>query len=238
MLFVLETAQIIKNLILRPLTVHVISFLLIISAPVGDFELVVLALHGRGADGDFVTELADTLRGDFRGCVRIESYGGRKPGQPGNVIAERHILVGFLRREPVEKENAFLGPQLCQKGEVRFAVLDAEFPCGMVLVKTGCPDGDTVLTQQDVGDSLNILLLENAKVLPQDAAPERGLNSEAVLHLPVVVLFHAKGGNHAADTAQHLRPLPEGQGGVFFKQFFNTLAEGVACDIHLQHEGA
>lgn len=237
MLFVLETARIIKNLILRPLTVQVIRFLLIISGPVGDFERVVLARYGRGADGGLVTELADTLRGDFRGCVRIERYGGRKPGQSGDVIAERHFLVGSLLGEPVKKENPFLGPQSCQEHKVRLSVLDAEFPCRVALVKTGRPGGDAVFTQQGVRDSLNILLLEDSEVLPQGAAPERGLNSEAVLHLPAVVLFHAKGGNHAADTAQYLCTLPEGQGGIFFKQFFSTLAERVAGDIHLQHKG-
>ncbi|MPN27293.1 hypothetical protein SDC9_174724 [bioreactor metagenome] len=87
----------------------------------------------------------------------------------------------------------------------------------MVFIKPGLPVSNAVLLQQGGGNGLNVLLLEDAKILSQPAAPEGRSDSQAVAHLPAVVLFHPKTGNDTADIALRGIALPDGQSGIFLQ---------------------
>ncbi|GAS65824.1 hypothetical protein NGUA38_04453 [Salmonella enterica] len=206
-----------------------------VTGPSGGFKGVILIFHRGRAYLRPVMELTDAFCGDFTG-VRVKGQGA-EGGDPGDVIAEHQFLVGAGRVEPVKEENAFFGPQAGQEGEVSFAVLDAELPCRVGFIKGRHPVGDTVFGEQGGGNGPDILLLKDAEVLTQATAPERGRNSQAVVHLPVVVFPGFHSGDDAVEVAQWGVTLPDGQRGVFLEKTDGGEAGAVAGDIDSEQKG-
>lgn len=234
-LLVLETSRIIEDFILGSLTVQVCGMVAEVTGPSGCFEGVILIFHRGRAYLCPVVELTDAFRGHFAG-IRVKGQGA-EGGNPGDVIAEHQFLVGAGRVEPVKEENAFFGPQAGQEGEVSFAVLYTELPRRVGFIKGRYPVGDAVFGEQGGGNGPDILLLKDAEVLTQATAPERRRNSQAVVHLPVVVFPGFHSGDDAVEIAQWGVTLPEGQRGVFLEETDGGEAGPVAGNIDSEQKG-
>ncbi|CAM8451880.1 hypothetical protein CIFRMM300M2_18575 [Citrobacter freundii] len=107
----------------------------------------------------------------------------------------------------------------------------------MGLIKGRHPVSDVVFSKQGGGNSLDILLLKDAEVLPQPCPPERGRNSQLVIHLPVVVLPELHAGDDAVKITQCNSPLPDSEGGVFLEKICGGEVRQVAGDIDTECKG-
>ena len=107
----------------------------------------------------------------------------------------------------------------------------------MGLIKGRHPVSDVVFSKQGGGNSLDILLLKDAEVLPQPCPPERGRNSQLVIHLPVVVLPELHAGDDAVKITQCNSPLPDSEGGVFLEKICGGEVRQAAGDINAEQKG-
>ncbi|OKP01162.1 hypothetical protein Xedl_02982 [Xenorhabdus eapokensis] len=100
-----------------------------------------------------------------------------------------------------------------QESEITFLVLHTEFPLRVGVAQAENHVADTVLFQDGGDDSGNILLLEDARVLPQGGAPQVRANTHLVGGLVQTGIPLFKAGDHTGDTAAFYPILGDRQGG-------------------------
>ena len=107
----------------------------------------------------------------------------------------------------------------------------------MGLIKGRHPVSNAVFSKQGGGNSLDILLLKDAEVLAQSGPPERGRNSQLVIHLPVVVLPELHAGDDAVKTPLCNRTLPDSECGVFLEETDGGEVRQAAGNIDTECKG-